>query len=223
MYYGYYKDDGIYDGFYTPEIHCKLVPIYNDKPIEQEIKTLDEDGNEQIEIIVQEPGTVQVGEEYDLSTIPTPNIELTTEQWQEALIGDYKVIDGKHIYSPPPEPSLNELKEIKWNKIKTIRNNLEQSGVPYLGKILDSDTLSVQRISIAVQAAQTAVALQIEFDLPWTMQDNSVIVMSAQEVIGMSVALAQYSGQLHEKARLLRIEIDHAETKEELDEIVWSK
>nr|WP_199003411.1 tail fiber assembly protein [Flavobacterium sp. ASV13] len=32
--------------------------------------------------------------------IPQPNIELTTEEWQQALSKDYKVIDGKHTYSP---------------------------------------------------------------------------------------------------------------------------
>lgn len=32
--------------------------------------------------------------------IPQPNIELTTEEWQQALSKDYKVIDGKHTHSP---------------------------------------------------------------------------------------------------------------------------
>lgn len=31
--------------------------------------------------------------------IPQPNIELTEEEWQQALSKDYKVINGKHAYS----------------------------------------------------------------------------------------------------------------------------
>lgn len=33
-------------------------------------------------------------------TIPQPNIELTEEEWQQALSKNYKVIDGKHSFSP---------------------------------------------------------------------------------------------------------------------------
>lgn len=32
--------------------------------------------------------------------IPQPNIKLTTEEWQQALSKDYKVIEGKHTHSP---------------------------------------------------------------------------------------------------------------------------
>ncbi|WP_406845520.1 tail fiber assembly protein [Flavobacterium soyae] len=31
--------------------------------------------------------------------IPQPNIELTAEEWQQALSKNYKVINGKHTYS----------------------------------------------------------------------------------------------------------------------------
>jgi hypothetical protein len=32
--------------------------------------------------------------------IPQPNIELTEEEWQQALSKNYKVIEGKHTHSP---------------------------------------------------------------------------------------------------------------------------
>ena len=43
--------------------------------------------------------------------IPNQRIELTEQEWQEALTGDYKVIDGKHTYSPPPETTAEEIIE----------------------------------------------------------------------------------------------------------------
>ena len=32
--------------------------------------------------------------------IPTPNVELTEEKWQEATTGRYKLIDGVHTHNP---------------------------------------------------------------------------------------------------------------------------
>jgi len=75
LYYGHYNIDGKYLGFYTSEIHCRLVPIYNTESIEEI----------QEESLEQEDGTVHVGEEWDLSAIPTPHIELIEQEWREAL------------------------------------------------------------------------------------------------------------------------------------------
>lgn len=122
---------------------------------------------------------------------------------------------------PEPEPTLEELKSSKWAVIKNIRDRLEQSGAPYLGKILDSDTVSVQRITIAVQAAQAAIAADQAFTLAWTMQDNTAMEMDAAQVVGMSVALAQYSDSLHQIARGIREQIEAAETTGELEAISW--
>ena len=103
MYYGHYDDNGNYIGFYTPEIHCKRKPVYNIEMVE----TKQDNGK----ISIAEPGTLQVGEEWDLSTIPTPNIELLEAEWREALTGEYKVINSKHTYTPPPEPTAEEIAE----------------------------------------------------------------------------------------------------------------
>ena len=39
-------------------------------------------------------------EEIHGSNIPTPNIALSVQEWSEALIGDYRVVDGVHTFSP---------------------------------------------------------------------------------------------------------------------------
>lgn len=51
--------------------------------------------------------------------IPKPNIELTIEEWQQALSKNYKVIEGKHTYSPFIQ-NQEELLEI----VRTTRNTL---------------------------------------------------------------------------------------------------
>ena len=121
-----------------------------------------------------------------------------------------------------PKKSLEETKAAKWQEIKAIRDEKENAGFPYMGgKTLDSDNRAVQRISIAVQAAQTAIAAGKPFNLEWTCTDNSVIAMTAGEVIGMSVALANHTNTLHEKARLLRQQIDSATTAEGVEAVEW--
>lgn len=117
---------------------------------------------------------------------------------------------GKPVSAPPPPlPPVESVAASTWTAVKVVRDAAEQSGCPYMGKTLDSDSTSVQRISIAVQAAQGALAAGIKgFVLDWTMQDNSVVAMTAEQVIGMSAALAAYSNELHERARVLREQIE---------------
>lgn len=117
---------------------------------------------------------------------------------------------GKPVSAPlPPLPPVEDVAASTWEAIKAARDAAEQSGCPYMGKTLDSDSTSVQRISIAVQAAQGALAAGAEgFVLDWTMQDNTVVAMTAEQVIGMSAALAAYSNELHEHARVLREQIE---------------
>lgn len=155
--------------------------------------------------------------------IPSPTLEITAEQHADyfARGQNHKVIDGVWAYVEPAEPTMAELKTAKWAEIKSTRDTLEQSGVPYMGKTIDSDTTSVQRIAIAVQAAQAAISAGTDFSLDWTSQDNTVLTMTAAQVVGMSVALAMYSDQLHQTARGLREQIDAATSAEELDAIAW--
>ena len=60
-------------------------------------------------------------EELHGDNIPTPNVELTVEQWQEATTGKYKLIDGVHIYNPPTQEQI-DAKELAIARSK--RNNL---------------------------------------------------------------------------------------------------
>lgn len=53
--------------------------------------------------------------------IDEPYIELTEEQWKEALTGEYMVLDGVHSYVAPPENAL-EIK--KYASLRSERNSL---------------------------------------------------------------------------------------------------
>lgn len=51
--------------------------------------------------------------------IQQPNIELTEEEWQQALSKNYKVINGKHTYSAFVESQDNIIESLR-----AIRNSL---------------------------------------------------------------------------------------------------
>ncbi|WP_152966587.1 DUF4376 domain-containing protein, partial [Gulbenkiania mobilis] len=71
--------------------------------------------------------------------------------------------------------------------INAERDRREEAGFSYRGKLLDSTSRSVQRITAAALAAQAAVATGTPFSLEWTCADNSTLTLDAAGVIGMPV------------------------------------
>jgi hypothetical protein len=49
--------------------------------------------------------------------IPTPNVELTEAQWQEATTGRYKLVDGVHTHNPFTQEQL-DAKELSMARSK---------------------------------------------------------------------------------------------------------
>lgn len=133
-----------------------------------------------------------------------------------------QVHDGSYyLQGYAPQKSLEELKQAKRDEINAARDNAEQGGFEYMGKIFDSDQVSCQRIALASQTALISKQASQEFSVEWTCQDNSKILLSADETIGLSVALTQWSNECHIKASKLKVMIEEAETKEEVDAINW--
>lgn len=92
------------------------------------------------------------------------------------------------------------------------RNRRETGGFEYLGKRIQSDPRSAQRIALAAQAAQAAVDDGTAFAIDWTCEDNTALPLNAHEMIGMSIALVRYADALHRHARKLKEAIAAAET-----------
>ena len=150
-------------------------------------------------------------ENIGYASIPEPFIEINETTHQDCIdnpgLRRVDLTTLKIVKYTPPGPTIEELKAAAWARIKAERDRREQAGAPYLGKVLDSDEKSVTRISIAVQAAQAAISAGTAFSLDWTMQDNTVITMTAAQVVGMSVALATHSNGLHLVARVVHEKI----------------
>lgn len=94
--------------------------------------------------------------------------------------------------------------------VNADRDRREISGFPYLGKTIDSDPTSVQRITVAVQAAQAAMAVGQPFEVDWMCADNTELPLDAVGMISMPVALAAYAQALHQHGRVLKGQISAA-------------
>lgn len=129
--------------------------------------------------------------------------------------GQYKIVEL-------PKPSLDELKEEKRAEINQARDEAEQGGFFYMGKTFDSDIVSCIRIQGAAQSMQVATMAEDVPTITWTCQDNSTIELTAQELMGLSVALAEWSNTCHQKATALKAQIETATSEEELENISWN-
>lgn len=116
---------------------------------------------------------------------------------------------------------LEDLREAKRQEINTARDTAEQGGFEYLGKVFDSDPVSCQRIALASQTAMMCKTAGQEFNVVWTCQDNTTIELDADAMIGVSVALTQWSNTCHVKASELKEQLAQATTEDEIKNISW--
>ncbi|WP_160795853.1 DUF4376 domain-containing protein [Craterilacuibacter sinensis] len=137
--------------------------------------------------------------------------ELQAAQSQGLQIGQDE--HGNPVAMTQPEPSLAAIKASLSAAITAERDRREAIGFPYHGRVLDSNPLSVQRITAAALGAQAAVATGQVFTVDWTCADNSVLTLDAPAVIGMPLALAQHAAALHAHARTLKAAVDAATYK----------
>lgn len=139
-------------------------------------------------------------------------IPITTRDGFENKNPDYLAykahVDGGGYVEPA---DVGPLKAAVRATINAARDQREQGGFPYAGRIVDSDIASCIRIAGAASAAQAALAQQQPFGVDWTCADNSVLSLDAAGVIGMLAALAVHSDAMHQHARTLKAQIDAAE------------
>ena len=115
------------------------------------------------------------------------------------------------------QPSLQSAKDAKWGVIKAARDAAQYAGFMWDGSRFDSDAASQQKIIGACQWASLNSALQID----WTLADNTVRTLSAQEMQQVAQALGVYVDGVYDKGRTLRQQIESATTISDLDAIKW--
>lgn len=163
----------------------------------------------EIEPRLEEVEKIRQVEKFDENGIPYFENEKYTVQ---EYVKYYQIVEL-------PKPSLEELKLAKREEINQARDEAEQGGFEYMGKVFDSDQVSCIRMMGASQSLANAPA---ETKITWTCQDNSTIDLNGTQFVGLVVALATHSNTCHQKATELKAQIEKATSAEELEEIKWN-
>ena len=150
--------------------------------------------------------------------IPTPNVELTEEQWQAAVGGGWMVADGALMEIPPYVPTVEELKERKLAEIAAARFQAETGGVEIQGMRIPTDRQS--------QGMITGAALQASLDPAYVCQWKTAggfVTLDAAAILAVAGAVrAHVQAQFDREAELAGA-VAVATTGEELDTISWGE
>jgi hypothetical protein len=152
--------------------------------------------------------------------IPTPNIELTEQEWQTALETKHIVVDNKLVKYVPPPPTLEQ---VKARQIYLIKNTHKI----YVDDVTINTSLdfpmpitatAIQSLSIAVQHAASQEGSSIY------ITDASNVVHSNIELEAATTVLAEMESaylEAHKKKQDLRESINKATTVEEAKSFTW--
>lgn len=110
----------------------------------------------------------------------------------------------------------------QWSLIQTARDAVIFGTFMWDGSTFQSDATSQQRIQGAVIMAQLAKIADQSYSVDWTLDDNTVRTLSADDVIGVGLALGSMVQTTFAKAQQLRTQLDAATTLEQVAAIVWS-
>ena len=114
------------------------------------------------------------------------------------------------------EPTLEEVKASKVQELKTARDTAEVENVVYNGHEYDFDEKSRDRLDIALKALN----LQGEgTTIGWTMADNTIATITAQDIVMVFATSAVRSNELHEKYRGLKEKVNACTIKEDVEKI----
>lgn len=102
-------------------------------------------------------------------------------------------------------------------QINAERDRREQTTFPYAGKLIDSDPVSVQRITVASSTAQMALSANVPYELDWACADNSLLTLDAMGVLGMMQALGSHGLALHMHSRGLKAAVLASGDPESID------
>lgn len=130
----------------------------------------------------------------------------------------------KHVWQGPEtgwvDPrSLQEIKDYQWGIIKNDRDQLMAGTFEHSGHIFDVDSVNIAGAS--VDAREAIIAGETSWTQAWVLSNNTVITLTAAEMIALGRAAKTYISTLWGTSQYLRGLIEAATTVEEVEAITW--
>lgn len=116
-----------------------------------------------------------------------------------------------------PAPPLDEVKAAKIAELKASRDTAEIEPIEHNGNRFDYNEQARDRLAIARQAIEDGAADNIV----WTTADNTRVSLSLDDFKGVGIAAALRSNALHVKYNELKLQVQSAETAEDVAAVVW--
>ena len=119
-------------------------------------------------------------------------------------------------------PSLDTAKAAVWARVKATREAKTDAPGALVATpfgVVQSDATSQRNITGLVTMALIAQGAGAPFSAAFTCADNSVVHLSAPQMIGLGVAVGQHVEAVYARARVLRTAIDAAADQAALDAI----
>lgn len=127
-----------------------------------------------------------------------------------------------HKYNPATSQwedsrSLQDFKDAQWALIKQTREAEKYVPFTWDGSVFDGDQEAIDNIRTALNAATVMPGATVD----WTLHDNTVRTLTAEELQAAELTRAQRVGQIFDTARALRAQIDAAGSPEDVQAVVW--
>lgn len=109
----------------------------------------------------------------------------------------------------------------RWAMVKQQRDAHEFGQFTWDGAVFDGDKASQDRIAKGVIEAMAAQIQGAAFSEPWTLADNSVRTLSGADMFAVARAMGAQMKAAFEIGRALRLQIEAAETLEQVEAVAW--
>jgi hypothetical protein len=179
------------------------------------------DGDEAIQYCADWPNRATAEERAALGVA---EIAEAGEQPADARPVDLKLVDvdgvPTRVWETEPY-SLEEAQAICWARAQAYRDQQKVSGCDTASGRVQTDADSQRVISGAVQAADLSQRYGQPFSMNFTMADNRVVPLAANEMIAVGLAVAARISACHDAGTAIRAAIMAAATSEEVFAIAY--
>ena len=117
--------------------------------------------------------------------------------------------------------TLQDLKDAKWAAIKQARDAAEFSTFTYNDLVFDGDLNAQRRLTAYISVSKSAIAAGQPFSTDFTLADNSLVTLSAQDFVGIELAKVRAVAAAFSHGAMLRNQIELATVVAELTSIAW--
>ena len=150
----------------------------------------------------------------------------------------YMDVEKNEVRAMPPSPSENHIfdyntkdwidprtlddhKSAKWKEIKRQRDVAEFTTFTYNNMEFDGDLDAQRRLAAYISVSKSSIAAGQPFEAEFTLANNINVTLTAQDFVGIELAMVQAVAATFNHASALRAQIDAATTVQEVESITW--